>query len=132
MASITAVNQLMERAKKLEVRAKNKAQADKATVEKVTGFGVALASAAGAGYVDGRYDVSGKDTVSGDGTRIFGLPIMPFISAGIGVTGALVGGKIGTHIMYSALGIACGSVYSHSGNAGRTAALKAQAGPAEE
>lgn len=120
--SMTAIKQLTERANRLEVKDKKKRAEERATMDKVVGFGSAFVTSVLAGYVDGRFDVSGNDDVSGDGTKVFGIPVVPVASGLIAVGGIAIGGKVGTAMAYSALGAACGWSYSAAANRGREGA----------
>lgn len=121
MSGMTAIKQLTERAGRLELRNKQRIVDEKVTTDKLVGFGSAFLTSVLAGYVDGRFDVSGKDTVSGDGTRVFGIPVVPVAAGLIAVGGLAVGGRVGSAMAYSALGAACGWSYSAAANKGREA-----------
>lgn len=121
MSGMTAIKQLTERAQKLETRDKKRAVEERVTTDKLIGFGSAFFTSVLAGYVDGRFDVSGNDAVSGDGTRVFGVPVVPVAAGLIAVGGLAVGGRVGSAMAYSALGAACGWSYSAAASKGRDA-----------
>jgi hypothetical protein len=109
--SSAAIKQLTERNAQLESQRKNSLARARQEGEKFTGLAIAAASATVAGYVDGRFDLTKKDTVEGDGVRIFGAPVVPVVGLAVGVAGVWMGGKTGTALIFSALGIGCGSLY---------------------
>lgn len=119
-----AITQLTERNARLEERARKEREGSKHTMGLVIGFGAALASAAASGYADGRWDLTEKDQVSGDGVRVMGMPVIPLVSVGTALAGLVVGGNMGQHLMFSALGTACQSVGGLTANAGRKAYQK--------
>jgi len=119
--SMAAIKQLSERANRLEVKDKKKRAEEKLTMDKTIGFGAAFVTSAIAGYVDGRFDVSGNDTVKGDGTRVFGVPVVPVAAGIIAIGGMAVGGKVGSAMAYSGLGAACGWSYSAAMRKGQEA-----------
>lgn len=115
MAS-TAIKQLEERALRSEKREKTRRATEKLSMEKGVGFGAAFVSSAIAGYIDGRFDLS--DEVAGDGTRVFGIPIVPITGAVIAVGGMAMGGKAGSLMAYSGLGIGSGWAYQAAAKLG--------------
>lgn len=110
MASMTAIKQLTERAVRLENRQKSAAIASKIEAEKTVGFVTAAATSAVAGYIDGKFDLSG-DGGSGDGLQIFGVPVVPVAGTIVAIAGIAVGGKMGSAISYGGLGMSCGWLY---------------------
>lgn len=110
MASMSAIKQLTERAVRLENKEKNRAISAKIEAEKTVGFASAAATSAIAGYIDGKFDLSG-DGGAGDGLQLFGIPVMPIAGVVVAITGVAVGGKTGSAIAYGGLGISCGWLY---------------------
>ena len=117
--TMAGVKQLTERANRLEVKQKKDRLSQKATMDQIVGFSSAFVTAAVAGYVDGKYDVSGNDKVSGDGTKVFGVPVVPIAAGLMAVGGIAIGGSIGSAMAYGGLGASCGWSYSAAAAKGR-------------
>ncbi len=109
--STAAVNRLVEKNERLEKKAQKERVESRATEQKVVGMLTAVASAGVAGYIDGRYDIAGKDQTAGDGLRVMGAPVVPITGLAVGAFGVWVGGDMGNALLFSGLGMACGSVY---------------------
>lgn len=124
MASNRAIEVLTQRAQALENRVKRAKVEDQLTTEKVFGWGAAASMATLGGYLDGRFDLS--DDVSGNGTTIVGIPIMPIAAGLLAVGGLAVGGKAGSAISFSGLGLGCGWGFATARSAGMKAAIAAQ------
>ena len=118
-----AIQQLEKRALSLEAKDKKKRAEEKATMEKVVGFSAAFVSSAVAGYVDGRLDLT--DDTTGDGTRVFGIPVVPVAGALVAAGGMAMGGSVGSAMAYSGLGIGCGWAYQNAARKGLENAQKA-------
>lgn len=122
MASMAAIQQLQDRAIKLEAKAKRQRLEEKLTMEKVIGFGTAGITSVLAGYVDGRFDLS--DDVEGDGTKLLGIPVMPVAAAITTLGGLWIGGPVGSAVAYGGLGIGCGWGYKSASAQGLISAKK--------
>lgn len=116
MASMAAIQQLQDRAIKLEAKNKRRAMEERLTMEKVVGFGAAGISSVLAGYVDGKFDLA--DGEAGDGTKLLGIPVMPIVSGITSLGGLWLGGSIGSALAYSGLGIGCGWAYKSAATQG--------------
>lgn len=118
----SAIELLRDRAMRLENNMKARRLEDSITFDKVVGGISAGASSILAGYVDGRLDlVDGED---GNGTTLMGIPVMPIGAGLLMVTGIIVGGKAGSAISYSGLGVGCGWGYSAASRQGKKDASK--------
>lgn len=124
MASMTAIQQLQDKAMRLENQSKRRRLEEQLTMEKVIGFSAAGATSVLAGYVDGRFDLS--DDVEGDGTKVMGIPVMPVAAGLLAFGGLAVGGKVGSALSFSGLGVGCGWAYKSAATAGLKAAANAK------
>lgn len=120
MASVSAIQQLTERANKLEANNKRRRLEEQLTMEKVVGFGSAGVASVVAGYLDGKFDMS--DGEAGNGTTVLGIPVMP-VAAGVLTLGGLwFGGAVGSGVAYAGLGVGCGWGYSAGARQGAKSA----------
>lgn len=118
----TAIKQLVERAQRMENSIKKRKLEETITMEKVIGFGTAGVSSVLGGYLDGRFDLS--DDTEGDGTKVFGIPVMPVAAGVLALGGLAVGGKAGSAMTFAAMGVGCGWSYKAASVAGLNAAKK--------
>lgn len=123
-SSIVAARELAERADKLERRNWKRNIQSQAMMERaVAGVTVVVASPI-VGYLDGRFDE--KDGITGDGSKVFGIPVVPILGVAVAVGGAFVSGMAGTVVMNTGLAAVSGSIYAAAQRKGQEAAVKAK------
>ena len=125
MATNGSIRALTQRAERLESARRRERMAAKVMTDKLVGNLAAGTSAAVAGYLDGRFDVTRFDDEPGDGLQVLGLPAMLVLAVGSYAGGMYVGGKVGAAMQNSGVGVACGLAYGRMLRAGQEAAEKA-------
>jgi hypothetical protein len=128
-SSIVAARELAERADRLEKRNFKEKMTNAAKAERAIAGATVLLSAPVLGYLDGRFDE--KDGVTGDGSNVFGMPVVPILGVAVAVGGAFVPGFGGTVVMNVGLSAIAGSFYSRARQKGLEAAEKAKEKVAE-
>ena len=116
--SLTHVKELAERAQRMEVARKRERLHNKLASEAVTGSITSVVAAAAAGYIDGKFDVSGTDTTAGDGLKVFDIPVMPIAGALLAIAGLSFRGQTAVHVRHAGVGILAGFAYSYSSRKG--------------
>lgn len=76
-----------------------------------------LVAAPAAGFVAGKFDTK-FDTVSGDGIKVMGLPLIPLLGAAVAGAGYYMGGTSGAAVRGVGLAAVHGSLYQMGFNAG--------------
>lgn len=117
-----SITRLTERAAALDASRKRATQAAKSQKLQFIGAASALVGAAAAGYADGRLDVTGFDSVAGDGVTIGGIPAMLVVSAGLVAGGMYLGGTTGHAVSNAGVGVGCGVLYARMRREGTEAA----------
>lgn len=102
MASNTAIQALTDRAKRLEIKDKDRRKEAKQQVQETFGLVSGVVGAVLGGYADGRLDA--RDGISGDGYNPYRIPVVPLAGAAVFVTGMVVGGTAGKALSMAGYG----------------------------